>query len=347
MKFFLLYTLLFTTYSLSAQTKKVLFEEFTGVQCMMCPKGHHIMDSLLNMYPNVIGVDLHTYTSADAMFFPQIDTIDQVFANGAPTSTTDRTIGPSIWTVWENDMQTRLAVAPKVSVSLNPSWNSSTREISTYISCEILQSLPTGDYRFNLYVVEDSVTGSGSGYDQTSMYDTDPSLPFFGLGDPIVGYVHRHVARALLPNAWGQSGIIASTPTVGQVFSTTINYTLPVAYDEEKVELIAFITKYTASHTGDEVYNAEHAPLIGMSTDITEVAEAGFKAYPNPTNDMLYFNAETSSNITLYSSTGKTIMSFNLDKGINSIDLSSLPKGIYYAKMISNSLNTTEKIVLY
>ena len=127
----------------------------------------------------------------------------------------------------ESDIQDRLDEAPKVSVSLDVSWNSSTREISTNITCNILQNLPMGDYRFNLYVVEDSVTGAGSGYDQVSYYDDDPSSPFYGLGNPIVGYVHRHVARAILPNSWGQGGIISPSPLTGESFSTTINYTLP------------------------------------------------------------------------------------------------------------------------
>ena len=351
MRTLLLVTLLLATFSLSAQTKKVLFEEFTGTACGNCPEGHYIMDGLLDTYPNLIGVGLHTYNSNDAMFFPEIDTIGQAYAPGAPMAGTDRIYSggyvAQTWSVWESDIQTRLAESPKLSVSLDVTWNSSSRLISTIITCDMLQNLPNGDYRFNLYIVEDSVTGTGSGYDQTSYYDSDPSLPFFGLGNPIVGYVHRHVARAILPNSWGQGGIISSSPLTGESFSTTINYTLPASYDEQKIELVAFISKYTSNHQGDEVYNAEKAPLIDGAVGIATLSqETGFDVYPNPSDGTVFLDGKTNGKIRLSNSTGKTVMIIDLKKGTNSIDLSSLPKGIYYANMITESSSITRKIIL-
>ena len=351
MRTLLLLTLLLATFSLSAQTKNVLFEEFTGTACGNCPSGHYIMDDLLDTYSNLIGVGLHTYNSNDAMFFPEIDTIGQAYTPGAPMAATDRIFSGSSaaqpWTTWESDIQTRLAESPKLSVSLDVTWNSSSRLISTIITCDMLQNLPTGDYRFNLYVVEDSVTGTGSGYDQTSYYDSDPSLPFFGLGNPIVGYVHRHVARAILPNSWGQGGIISSSPLTGESFSTAINYTLPVSYDEQKIELVAFISKHTSNHQGDEVYNADKAPLIDGSVGIATLSqETGFDVYPNPSDGTVYLNVKSNGKIRLSNSTGKTVMTIDLKKGTNSIDLNSLPKGIYYANMITKYSSTTRKIVL-
>lgn len=351
MRILLIVILFFITSNLSAQTKKVLFEEFTGTGCGNCPEGHYKMDNLMNTYPNLIGVGLHTYNSNDAMFFPEIDTIGQAYAPGAPMAGTDRIFSGSwvaqIWTTWESDIQTRLAESPKLSVSLDVTWNNSSRLISAIITCDMLQNLPNGDYRFNLYVVEDSVTGIGSGYDQTSFYDSNSSLPFFGLGNPIVGYVHRHVARAILPNSWGQGGIISSSPLTGESFSTTINYTLPASYDEQKIELVAFISKYTSNHQGDEVYNAEKAPLIDETVGIATLSqEAGFEVYPNPSDGTVYLDGKTNGKIILYNSTGKTVMTIDLKKGTNSIDLSSLPKGIYYANMITKSSSTTRKIIL-
>lgn len=352
MKKLLLYSILFASFNLSAQTKKVLFEEFTGTGCGNCPEGHYIMDGLLDTYPNVIGVGLHTYNASDAMSLPEIDTIGQAYAGGAPMAGTDRIFSGSsvaqIWTTWESDIQTRLAESPKLSVSLDVNWNDVTRLISTNITCDILENLPSGDYRFNLYVVEDSVTGVGAGYDQTSYYDSNPSSPFYGLGDPIVGYVHRHVARAILPHSWGQGSIISSSPLTGESFSTTINYTLPVSYNEDKIELVAFVSEYTSDHLGDEVFNAEKAPLLDGPAGITSLSqETGFEVYPNPSDGIVSFEGTTSGKIRLYSATGQTILFFDLKKGANSIDLSSLPRGIYYANLITESSSTTKKIVLY
>ena len=352
MRTLLIVTLIFFTSNLSAQTKKVLFEEFTGTGCGNCPEGHYKIDNLMNTYPNVIGVGLHTYNASDAMSLPEIDTIGQAYAPGAaPMAGTDRIYsGGSVahtWSVWESDIQTRLAESPKLSVSLDVTWNNSSRLISAIITCDMLQNLPNGDYRFNLYVVEDSVTGTGSGYDQTSYYDSNTSTPFFGLGNPIVGYVHRYVARAILPNSWGQGGIISSSPLTGESFSTPINYTLPASYDEQKIELVAFISKHTSNHQGDEIYNAEKAPLIDGPVGIVTLSqETGFDVYPNPSVGTVFLDGKTNGKIRLSNSIGKTVMIIDLKKGTNSIDLSSLPKGIYYANMITGSSSITRKIIL-
>jgi len=71
------------------------------------------------------------------------------------------------------------------------------------------------------------------------------------------------------------------------------------------------------------------------------------KVYPNPSNGNVHVEGKTSGKVRLYSSIGQNIMFFDFKKGTNSIDLSSLPKGIYYANLITYSSNTTKKIVLY
>jgi hypothetical protein len=243
-------TLVFVSFVLKAQTKKVLLEEFTGAHCGQCPMGSYILDSLLEVYPGLIGVSLHSYVPSDAMYFLHIDTIAAEYAAGAPLGAIDRINFPDgfgyvakLQTTWNGHVQTRLAVTPTLTVSINPSWDSPTRNITALISTNILSNMPSGDYRFNLYVVEDSVTGTGPGYEQVNFYDGIAGNPFYGMGNPIINYAHRHVVRAILPQAWGQAGIISSTPATGQIFSTTFNYTLPAGYNEDRVMLVAFVSK--------------------------------------------------------------------------------------------------------
>ena len=347
MKNIIVILLLLSSTLLIGQTKKVLFEEFTGNTCGQCPKGNHITDSLLNTYPDVIGVSLHTYHYSDSMFFPEIDTIDQAFANGAPTATTDRVIGPSIWTTWPSDMQTRLLEIPKVSISLNATWNSTSRLISTNINCNILQNLPAGDYRFNLYVVEDSVIGFGAGYDQSNIENTFPGSLFFGLGDPIVGYVHRHVARALLPHAWGEGGIITTSPTVGQSFNTSLNYNLAPSYDENKIKLVAFVTKYTSNHLGDEVLNAEEVDLNLTTSSEDNVLKGITTISPNPTSGNLSISLEevfTGSYI-LRNSLGQIVLSDSFEAS-KELDISlDGPPGIYFLLIEIDGQVITKKVV--
>lgn len=348
----IIFVLLFVASILNAQTKKVLFEEFTGAHCGNCPMGSYAMDSLLGIYPNVIGVSLHTYGLVDAMFFQEIDTIGTVYAAGAPLGATDRIYQASWGYVaepspnWGASIQNRLAVPAQLTVTVNATWNSATRNISTQISTNILANLPSGDYRFNLYVVEDSVTGSSSGYDQSSYYDAVVGNPFYGMGDPIVGYVHRHVVRAILPQAWGQAGIIPSSPTIGQNFNTTFNYTLPLGYNENNIKLVAFVSEFTSNHQGDEVLNVDETSLI-ISGLTENKNENYFLTYPNPTTGCFTIGSEiNNTELVIYNMLGEIVYMERLADKTNVVDISGLENGVYFLALSNGENSSVRKIVL-
>lgn len=339
-----------------AQTKKVLLEEFSGAHCGQCPMGAYTLDSLLDIYPNLIGVSLHSYIPADAMHFVQIDTIATPYAPGAPLGAIDRINFNDGWNYvaklyqnWDTHVQTRLAVAPQMSVSLNATWNSATRNISVLVTANILANLPTGDYRFNLYVVEDSVTGSGSGYDQSNIYNSVTGNPFYGLGDPITGYVHRHVVRAILPASWGQAGIIAPTPIAGQSFSTTFNYVLPASYNENRIKLVAFVSGYTLNHQGDEVMNAAEINLP-LQTRINEsILVKNVFVYPNPTSGLFQITSHELriTNIEIYNVLGEMVLDLPINQSTSQpINLSSQPSGIYFVQIKTEQGRVVKKLVL-
>ncbi len=64
--------------------------------------------------------------------------------------------------------------------------------------------------------------------------------------------------------------------------------------------------------------------------------------FPNPTNGVLSVNQDASNQAELFSSEGKTIKNFQLEKGLSTIDLSAFRNGVYYLKIEGK----TEKIVL-
>jgi hypothetical protein len=342
----------FLLFSLSdfAQTKKVLLEEFTGAHCGICPNGAYYTDSMLQMHPDLIAVAIHTYGSYDAMVFPAIDTLGITYAQGAPLGAIDRICGtpPSNNTgvyinQWDANITTREQMSPPVSVNLLPSWNSSSRLITTTVTVNILTNLPTGDYRISLYVVEDSVVGSGSGYDQANTFNMQVGSQWYGLGDPIVGYVHRHVARALLPGTWGRAGVIPSSPTASQSFSTTFTYTLPVGYNENRVHLVAFVNEVSANHTADEILNAEEASLLGPSG----IAEETVLPY------QLYFDGENycingksfSGNYEIVDIAGRIISHGTLTSGETEIlNLSGVAEGMYILRIFGRDEMYTEKL---
>ena len=342
-KLLLFIPFLFSVLIVNAQ-RHVLLEEFTGAYCGNCPMGSYYIDSMQAVYPTLIPISLHSYGVYDAMNFPQIDTLDAAYSAGAPLAGIDRIChGPTsdntaqYITFWDNNIQQRLAVAPQLDVNVIPTWTSATRIISAQVDVNILSNMDTGDYRIGLYVMEDSVTGIGAAYDQENFYDTQAGNPFYGMGNPIVGYVHRHVARAILPSSWGLAGVIPASPTTGQNFTTTFNYTLPASYNENHVHLIAFVYSFTSNHAGDEVMNANEAKLIPAFMGINTVAKTNaLSIYPNPVYNRLIVSfpeiLSSDSQAKIYNSEGEEVLQQNIaaNARLMSIDVSQLSAGIYF-----------------
>ena len=336
---------------IDAQQKHVLLEEFTGAHCGICPNGAYYTDSMLTMHPSLITVAVHTYGIYDAMVFPAIDTIGQAFAAGAPLGAVDRICSspPSTNTgVYINQWDAAIAQQelqwPSLTVSVLPSWNNTTRNITATVTVNILADLPAGDYRISLYVVEDSVTGTGSGYDQANLYDQVSGSPWYGLGDPIVGYVHRHVARALLPGAWGRPGVIPSAPTTGQTFNTTFTYTLPAGYDENHVSLVAFVNEVSSDHSGDEVLNAVETDLMNP-TGTDDYSATGFNVYSPSSGTLVIENAPAGSTCEFYDVTGRlTATEIISPAGSATVTMNNSSGGIYFVVVRSEAVVSTRKV---
>ncbi len=321
--------------------KKVLLEEFSGAKCGNCPMGSYYVDSMSAKYPNLIPVSLHSYQPVDAMNFNTIDTISFAYALGAPLGAIDR-INPGgastnvgrYYNQWDAKIQNRLAVASSVSLSISPSWNASGRVINSTVTGAFTSNLPTGDYRIGLYVVEDSVIGSTSGYHQVNFFDGLPGNPFFGQGDPIVGFVHRHVARAKLPTSWSLNNLLPSTPVIGQTFSHAFSYTVPAAYNENKMSVVAFVWRNSTNHQTDEVLNAQSAKIpVWIISRIKELNQDALSIYPNPAKDFVFIKSDASftfTKIQLFSIIGQVSLTKDIQSTNDAkIDLGSLEKGIY------------------
>jgi len=325
--------------------KKVLLESFTGARSANCPMGAYYADSMTVAHPNVIAVNLHSYFMQDSMYFNAEDTLAQAYAVGVPMGAVDRINHPSGVAVgyaqWDSNIQQRLIDTPRVDVTMSSVWDSASRDITTHVQVSILSNLDSGDYRMSLYVVEDSVTGIGSGYDQANGYNATVGNPFFGKGNPIVGFIHRHVVRALLPSAWGLAGVFTVTPTTGQNYAHIFHYTLPANYNENKISLVAFVSAYTADHLGDSVLNAAQEKLVvhPVVAGITGSRQNSFSIYPNPSNGEMTFSSGNSKQYTLclYNTLGQMVFKKYFVGATNVAKAFLGHSGLYYAKIMQGS----------
>ena len=385
--------LLFCAFSLqqgvNAQaTKKVLFEEINGAWCGRVPFGDWIIDNnLVVNYPNVLPVILHYGTTTsnnqsryDLLSNTYSDSIIDVFYVGVPhpapegmvdrfkfsTQTNVVVPRPNDYTLvnnaWRDNVVTRLATSSPVSVTISGDYNNVTRVLNATVNTNFVASA-SGDMRINLWIVEDSVVGSGYGYDQHTYDYNNAASPFYQVGvqgvgeDTIPGYVHRHVLRGGASPAFGSAGIIPASVTNGQNFSANYTYILPANWNENNINLVAFVSVYSATINNHEVLNAEQVSLMNITTGINDVTENNANAviYPNPSTGITTMNFSLNNPshtaIAIFNLLGEKILTIEegaLSSGRHTayFDAGKLESGMYFIHIKTESGTSSEKLMV-
>jgi thiol-disulfide isomerase/thioredoxin len=272
-----LFALLTAATSLRAQSqlvqKNVLLEEFTGAWCSYCPGVRPFLDSLSEAYPNLIIVAIHA-GGADAMKVNDGLAIADTFRPPAyPTAMIDRVLwsqnyGPARASdKWIAHIEEQRARPGQADVAILAAYDAESRSLNATVTAEFVTNVIGGEFRLNLYLVEDSVVGLGRGYDQFNSYNNVAGHPYFGAGNPIVGYRHDHVLRAVLSGPTGTAGVIPFQPQQNIPYSTNYRFTLPPEVNPAHVRLIAFLSYFGDDWSNREVMNATEIPLQQQVAD--------------------------------------------------------------------------------
>lgn len=322
-----LLAILFGTGILSAQTpaKKVMLEEFTTTLCGMCPPqswnvhewyAQHTSTSVLMTHHSGFGTD--AMTTADATTYANY--FQPKSFGFAPAIMIDRDVYTGVDTVpymsvngFDTIAQRVSANTADVAVDIQGSYNSNTRQITLTASATFVNAVAAGEKRIQLFIVEDSLIGTGSGWDQKCYSSSFANLHFPGqyTSPYIMGYPHRNVQRASLSGGtWGTAGVIPTTPAIGTPYSVTLTYTLPANFNDARISIIGFVANYGANHVSREILNANSVKLKDL-TNATGVAEQVHNAeinamYPNPATN------EVTMSMTILNSGNTSIIVSNL-----------------------------------
>jgi hypothetical protein len=342
-------------------TKKTVLERHTGAWCQFCPDGEVIMSNIDNIQPNTICVAIH---NSDEMDIPDGNLVSAEYISGFPGGTVDRMEYNSSVEQnrgqWEALCNARNQDIVPMGVSiLDQEWDAVNRQITVTVGTDFVGSL-AGDLRFNLYIVEDQVTGTGTGYNQVNYYNTVSGHPYYGAGNPIVGFVHKKVVREMLGGAWGTAGVIPASVNSGNSYSHTYTYTLPAGYDENEIYLVAMVQNYNADNTQRMIYNAEEVRLWLGTTGVEANESFNKKLYPNPFADYTRLEFELTENadvqVDVYDLTGRKVRSIAngfMNKGAHSAvwygdhaDGSRAANGEYIISLTVNGKVSTSKVAL-
>ena len=348
--------------------KRVLLEQFTTSVCQFCPDGKVVVGDILNTTPGAHAVAIHAGFGTDAMTTQDATALADRMANGAPTAAIDRVLydgndrlGHSR-SDWANNVNSQLAKSTTMCISMTTSFNQGTRDLSADLTITSTDHHPNSDYRVSLMVIESGLVGSGSGWDQSNAYDGQAGHPYSGAGNPIVGFVHDRVLRAMPTGSWGDATVLPSAPGPN-TWNKNVTYNVPGALNEANGSVIAFVHEYNdTDDTKMEILNViqggfnetqtnncqtTSTPACAttyppdMATSIEDFsAVEGVNVYPNPvSNGKVFVEMEINESIPvtldLFNTLGQKVATsgtMTSDIGMNKyfVDVDGLPSGSYH-----------------
>jgi len=306
LSFFALFTS--GTNNAQAQNRRVMVEEFTGAWCGWCVRGALAIEQLYQKYPGkVVGVSIH---NGDPMVTPSGDSLQAGLpgqasgtrVTGYPDGWTARQANGSTWNVNPGDWIDTVASAGLVDQLIgtpadatvtvdNVTFDLATSMVTARVSAKFNQAM-SGDFRFNLYLTEDSVVyPEDRTADQHNYYYHNanfPGSPYYNLGTGANGngviknFTHMHVLRFAAGGAWGTKGVIPPSAASGATYTQTYSFRLPGnVMNPNHVSVIGFVHQYNSSSlASNEILDAHEVPLNATPVKIGKPLELSVDGIP-------------------------------------------------------------------
>ncbi|WP_353168358.1 Omp28-related outer membrane protein [Flavobacterium sp.] len=281
MKKITLITLLFAGFQMNAQTivqttpqnKKVILEEFTGVNCVYCPQGHTIANAIKASNPtNVFLINIHVggYATPSAgqpdfrtpfgtaivnqtglVGYPAGTLNRTVFTGSAQNGTTGTAMSRNFWTAASNQT---VAQSSYVNVATTATINATTRLLTVLVEAYYTGSSPVTTNKLNVALLQNNTTGAQVGGNQ---------------GD---NYNHQHRLIHMLTGQWGET---INTTTAGTFVTRTYTYTIPADYNNIIAEMGEFEIVAFMAETQQKIISGNGAvpTYTGLATSDVKLKE--------------------------------------------------------------------------
>ncbi|MDQ3140860.1 MAG: Omp28-related outer membrane protein [Bacteroidota bacterium] len=337
-----------------AEGKKVFIEEATGTWCQWCPRGAVFLDLMDKEYNDyVIPIAVHGGSATEPML-PIQPWAANLPITGYPSMVVDRksVVDPS---AIEGNFFNLIINEPLTTIINKASFNPTTNEITVEVEATAKVDL-NGDYRLNLAIVEDSVRGTTSFYNQSNAYANNAAGPMGGyenLPNPVPAsrMIYRHVGRSIVGNFDGVVNSFPASLNAGQKTSYTFTYVVPATQKINQISLVGFVI--APDGTIDNA-TSTHLSTVVATKDLPEQI-ALFEISPNPTygNSRIELDLKESASVSVQLSTldGVTIATKNYGKLTGSqifpIQTDNLFNGIYNVQLhIGNKIISKKLVVL-
>jgi hypothetical protein len=323
--------------------KMVVAEEATGTWCTWCPRGAVWMRNMDEKYKGFfLGIAVH---NNDPMENANYDGGLGSISSGYPSAVVDRgiDIDPS---AMEPDFIQRVQVAPKGGIKAGAIYTASNRELKVSLTTKFNANV-SGNYKLAFVLIEDSVTGSGAGWDQVNAYAGGSRGVMGGfekLPNPVPAsmMVYDHVGRIIYPNFKGLSNAFSSSINVSDSFTHNFTVTLDPSWKLERLHIAGLlidpsgrIDNGSNTHLNKAIANGFINGTSVLSVNEINIGSNQIKIYPNPSKGIFNLNIFNFMNdkafVSVYNVEGKLMQTQNILEENTTIDASSWPAGLYIA----------------
>ncbi len=337
-----------TIVSTTPQNKKVILEEFTGINCQYCPSGHAIANAIKNANPaDVFLINIHvggfsTPGAGQPDFRTQFGTAiaNQSGLNGYPAATVNRTAFTGLSqnggtgtamnrSNWANASNQTRNQSSYVNVATTATIDVNTRLLTVFVEAYYTGNSPVSSNRLNVALLQNNTLGP-----QTSG----------GLGD---NYPHQHRLIHMLTGQWGEN---YTTTTAGTLVTRTYTYTIPAVYNSIPAELGDFeIVAFVAE--GQQIIisgNGAVPTYTGLATNDAKIKEVKDIAEQCVTSlqPKVEIQNNGQNNLTTlpitYDINGGTPQIFNWEGNLSSLAKTTITlPSITYSLQANNNLNVS------
>ncbi len=357
--------------------KKIIsFEEATGTWCGWCVRGIVYMDSIWRAHPNdvaVISVHNGDPMASATTAATKYDGLMGNLVSGYPSMVVDRrkTNDPSgCFQDYATDHN--LFGFANIGITVTNTGADYTAKVKLEPAVTM-----DGDYRLELIVTEDAVTGTGSGWLQHNYYavgglGNSTTMKTIGynfntLPTDISGIEFPFVARTTLPAdlTTTPNGVAGSLPShlhVGHLYTYDFAaITIPSTWVASKLRFVAmFIDNNPTSPTYGNILNCVTSttapgftfiPVVGVSDVKAGIAE--MKVYPNPATADAHvqftLNSASKVQFTVIDAIGREVISNEAEQmtaGNHQINFatSGLAAGIYHVVVTTETGKLTQQL---
>lgn len=285
----------------NSATMNVLVEQFTGAWCGWCPDGTLQMKEIEKRFPRATLVAIHAGSQADNMKIQEGLQLSNLFTPSYPQAMINRTKfqqdkpaipisrGTDAWLKKVEELEKNYT---PIEITVTPQYDKESRRLTAFVKIYFADYLPHDIVSLNVWLVENDVTGTGTGWDQANYYSNNssyPNHPLYKEPNPIKNYMHRYVFRQSLTGYLGVQ--ILQFPNAGDIIEMSYNTELPQNFKENDVSIIAFAGYNNSQTRGYEILNSASAKLL--KPDAVAEGNVGINSIsisPNPAKEFAEIN---------------------------------------------------------